>query len=238
MGRPVSDEILQRVALDTIDFSINHPLLNLGTRNFLSVALWKIRCGRVQRNDAEVDFPFSPILGEWADWVATASWSACGEAERSCRFGRERTRGREGEGTRGREVGRPRSSLPRPADEKRWQATRTPRPRGLSTRPTASRQRLGVRAAKQKRSCRFGGERAGGRAGEKFVATSGGRKAVASHTHSKTSRTPHGADGVATASWSACGEAEADEQSRGRWRCGYRKCVQNGYLRFLSSPSI
>jgi len=205
---------------------MNHPLLNPGTRNFLSVALWKIRCGRVQRNDAEVDFPFFPILGEWAGWVATASWSACGEAERSCRFG---------------------------------------------------------------------GERTNGRTAQKFVASSGGRKAVASHTHSKTSRTPPGADGVATASWSACGEAErscrfgrertngrtgekfvasseatstlefceegrrrgGDERTRwgrrgrrgagvrdpgrpvrGRWRYGCRKCVQNGYLRLLSWPSI
>ena len=46
-------------------------------------------------------------------------------------------------------VKRPRGSLPRPADEKRWQATRTPRPRGLLTGPAWSRQRLGVRAAKQ-----------------------------------------------------------------------------------------
>ena len=46
-------------------------------------------------------------------------------------------------------VERPRSPLPGPADEKRWQATRTPRPRGLSTGPVGSRQRLGVRAAKQ-----------------------------------------------------------------------------------------
>ena len=64
---------------------------------------------------------------------------------------------------RGREGERPRGSLPRPADEKRWQATRTPRPRGLRSGPTRSRQRLGVRAAKQKRSCRFGGERSRGR---------------------------------------------------------------------------
>jgi len=42
-------------------------------------------------------------------------------------------------------VERARSSLPRPADEKRWQATRTPRPRGLRTGPAGSRQRLVVR---------------------------------------------------------------------------------------------
>jgi len=68
---------------------------------------------------------------------APAFWSACGGAERSCRFGGVRSNGREGE--------RPRSPLPRPAAEERWQATRTPRPRGLLTGPAGSRQRLGVR---------------------------------------------------------------------------------------------
>ena len=97
---------------------------------------------------------------------------------------------------------RPRSSLPRPADEKRWQATRTPRPRGPRPEPAKSRQRLGVRAAEQSGAAALAGC---GRTAQKFVATSGGRKAVASHTHSKTSRTPHGADRVAPASWRACG---------------------------------
>ena len=119
-----------------------------------------------------------------------------------------------------------------PADGKRWQATRTPRPRGPRT-VRGTRQRLGLRwrsAAEPPLS----GAPVRTKHGRGPDAPPADEKAVASHAHSKTLRTSHGAWN-APASWTAAaqrsgatafGRTGADEaRTRPERTSGGRKAV-------------